>query len=91
MTDYSINIHALARDAGIAIEDCPFEHMDGIVVRLRQRAFVGLRKTADIRTKRYALAHEMGHVRDGTATSRYCLLAERRADRLARASVIPEG
>lgn len=89
--EYGINVVRLAREYGATIEEYPLETLDWLATRIEDQTFVVIRSTACIRTKRFVLAHELAHLEDDTVNSVYTLLAERRADRMAREKLIPEG
>lgn len=88
--NYAIDIVRLAREYGAKIEEYPLESLDGLATRIDDRTFVVLRSSAGIRTKRFVLAHELAHLEDDTVNSVYTLLAEKRADKMARETLIPE-
>ncbi len=89
--EYGIDVVSLAREYGAKLEEYPLESLDRIATRIGNQAFVVLRSTACIRTKRFVLAHELAHLEDDTVDSFYTLVAEKRADKIAREKLIPEG
>lgn len=88
--EYAVDVVRLARECGARIEEYPLEKIDGLATRIGGRTFVVVRSTACALSKRFILAHELAHLEDGTVRSAFTLIAERRADRIAREKLIPE-
>lgn len=88
--EYAVDVVRIAREYGAKIEEYPLETIDGLATRIGGRTFVVVRSTACPLSKRFVLAHELAHLEDDTVSSAYTLIAERRADRMARERLIPE-
>jgi len=89
--NYVSDVVGIAKEMGAKVLKYDFEgKIDGVIVRISGRPYVGIDRRLDYVDARFTVAHELGHLEDGTVGMAYTLIAERRADKLARERLIPE-
>lgn len=85
----SIDVYWLARSQDIRIKHYNFSDIDGICTRRWEKTYVGIRKgMSEIKT-RETIAHEMGHLIDGTENVVHIRYAEWNAEKIGREILIP--
>lgn len=84
-----VDILALAKNRNIRIYHLDFEYVDGIVARYNGKPRIAVNSRLDERASRFTVAHEMAHLEDDTVDCAYSLIAERRANRMAREMLVP--
>ncbi|MFZ3233620.1 MAG: ImmA/IrrE family metallo-endopeptidase [Patescibacteria group bacterium] len=91
MDHFAADVLGIAKSMGAKVIRYDFEgKLDGVIVRIGGRPYVGIDRALGIVDARFTIAHELGHVEDDTVGRAFTLIAERRADRIAREKLIPE-
>lgn len=84
-----VDIFSLARTRGVRVYHMTFESVDGIAVRYHGSPRIAVNARLDERRTRFVVAHELAHIEDETVGPAYCLMAERRANKIARETLVP--
>ena len=87
--EFVIPIERIAREL-CTVDEYPFEAQDGIIVKQNGRFHMWIRKWLEEYEKRFTIAHELWHIEDESIDAGFSLMAERRANSIARSILIPE-
>ena len=81
--DYIKDLNSLASDMNADITEWEwFDALDGGVYH-SDKYHIGVKKSLDIYSKRFTIAHELAHIADDTVDSGFCRFSEHRADTIA--------
>lgn len=64
--EVAVDIYSIAREFGAKIHFVPFRNIDGIVMNYKGENHIGIRSDVDVVTRSWVVAHELGHIVDGT-------------------------
>lgn len=84
----SIDIGRTVRNKGIRIKRYTFLEVSGICVRTSKNRYIGVKTGMNEIDERETIAHELAHFEDGSEDTVH-IIAERRADKIAREFLIP--
>ncbi len=85
----SVDIYSLARQRDIRVKKYSFMDIDGICTRRGENQYVWIREWMTEVQARETIAHEMGHLIDGTEDHVHVRYAEWNAEKIWREILIP--
>ena len=86
----SIAIEDIVKEYDATLDELDFKNHDGFVFKVDWRYHIVVDQKLDSCKKRFAIAHEMGHIMDSTVDNSYCQISERRANNIAESLLVPE-
>lgn len=89
LEDFSVNIHTIAQDHNATIHEWDLGNIDGCIVK-HHGYHIAVNYKINPYNKAFAIAHEIGHIKDRSVGGVRTLIAERRANDIATDILIPD-
>lgn len=81
--DFVLDVENLVKEMDAGLMTADFKHLDGIVLDWHKGKLIVIDEKLDPYHRRWAIAHEIGHIKDNTVNCGYSMIAERNANNLA--------
>ncbi len=90
MDSYFVNLERIAIDFNAGIAEVDFESIDGACMNGDKGYLICVDKKLDPYKRQWVLGHELWHIQDGTVDSFFSMISERRANKYALDTLIPD-